>query len=600
MIQKPKLIPHKNEPVTQGQRNADRPAPAKQPGFKLRNIINPKKKPNPALRLIPLGGLEEIGKNCLAIEYGGDIILIDLGFQFPDEDMPGIDYVIPDTSYLEKNRQKIRGCLITHGHMDHTGAIPYIIKKIGNPPIFGTRLTIGLIKQRLEEFRLDKYVKLSTITSNDTLKLGCFKISFFRVNHNIPDGVGIAIETPLGIIIHTGDFKFDDHPVDDKPTEFKKIKALGKKGVLLLASDSTNAENPGKSMSEKIIGESIDQIFAHAQGRIIFTTFSSLTSRIQQVINSSEKYNRRVAISGLSMEKTIEVAIRLKYLRFPKNLFVKIGQVKNLPDKNAIILSTGSQGQEMSALARMTRGEHRQIQIKKGDTIVLSSSPIPGNERAVHNIMNRLVDAGAEVIYKKNLDIHTSGHGNQEDLKKMLQMTKPKFFLPIHGEHYMQIQHKKLALESGIPEKNIFMMDNGGILEISRTGEAKIANEKAPAEYIMVDGLGIGDVGNVVLRDRQVLSKDGMVVVIAAIDKERKLVNKPDIISRGFVYMKSSEQLMKETKDKVAKIVKNYTARQGREINWSPLRSRIRDDVGQFLFNKTERRPMILPVVIEV
>lgn len=554
----------------------------------------------PRLRLIPLGGLEEIGKNCLAIEFSQDIILIDLGFQFPDEEMPGIDYVIPDTSYLQKNRDKIRGVIITHGHMDHTGAIPYIIKNIGNPPIFGTCLTIGLIKQRLEEFKLEKYAKLNTFHPDDTLKLGGFKLTFFRVNHNIPDGVGVVIHTPLGILVHTGDFKFDDHPVDDLPTEFAKIKKVSQEKVLVLFSDSTNAENPGHSLSEEVIGESIEKIFEQSRGRIIFTTFASLTSRIQQVINAASKYQRKVAVSGLSMEKTVEVALRLGYLKLPKKIFVKIDRVQNYPDNQLVILSTGSQGQEMSALARMTRGEHRQIQIKKDDTIVLSSSPIPGNERAIHNIMNRLVDAGARVIYKKTLDIHTSGHGNQDELKEMIKMVKPQYFVPVHGEHYMQIHHSYLAQEVGIPEKNIFMLFNGDSLEINQGRQAKIIRNQIPAEYVMVDGLGVGDVGNVVLRDRQVMARDGMVVVIAAIDKNRHLVNAPDIISRGFVYMKASEKLIKETKNRVTQIVKNYTNNQSKSINWSPLRSLIRDDVGQFLFAKTERRPMILPLVIEV
>lgn len=549
------------------------------------------------LRIIPLGGVEEIGKNMMIIEYDQDIIVIDMGFMFPNEDMLGIDYVIPETSYLQKNRKKIKGVVISHGHMDHTGAIPYILKKLGNPRIWGTRLTIALIRQRLEEFKLSRYAKLSLFNPDRPLILGGFKLEFFRVAHNIPDGVGMVIHTPLGLIIYTGDFKFDPTPVDQKPTDIKKINKICKKGCLVLCSDSSNAEYPGRSISEKELEATINKIFDQARGRIIIATFSSLISRIQQIINASVKHKRKVAFSGLSMEKNVGVATRLGYLKIPKNTFIRLRQTKQVPESRLTIISAGSQGQEMSALGRMSKGEHKEIKIQKGDTVILSSSPIPGNERAIHNIMNRLIDKGAKVIYNRLLDIHTSGHGRREDLKRMIQLTKPQYFIPTHGEHYMLVQHGEIAENCGVNPKNIFMMYNGQILEITSQG-AKISKSRLPADYVMVDGLGVGDVGNVVLRDRQVMAQDGMFVVIVTVDNETgKLIGEPDIISRGFIYMKGSNKLIQETKQKVKEIINSHTQNTN---NWSPVKSRIRDEIGLFLFKKTERRPMVLPVVIQV
>ncbi len=551
-----------------------------------------------SLRVIPLGGLEEVGNNMMLIEYDQDILIIDMGFMFPSEEMLGVDYAIPDIRYLEKNQNKIRGIIITHGHLDHTGGIPYILPKIGYPPVFGTKLTCGLIKERLEEFKMHKKISLNIFDPKDSLKLGVFIIEFFRVNHNIPDGVGVGILTPEGLVVHTGDFKFDYTPQDQKPTDFTKIAEFSSKGVLVACSDSTNAEEPGYAIPEKKIEEVIDDIFDDAKGRIIVATFSSLLSRIQQIINASINHDRKITISGLSMQKSIEVGTRLGYLKFPKEYFVPLNRIKNYKDNQITIIATGSQGNEYAALSRMSRGEHREIKIKKGDTVILSSSPIPGNERAIHAVMDNLYRQGARVLYKKIMDVHTGGHGRQEDLKLMLSLLQPKYFIPIHGEHHMLVAHANLAESIGIPQENTFIMDNGQILEI-KSGQAKIASEKIPAGFTLIDGLGVGDVGNIVLRDRQVLAKDGMVVIICEIDSDQaKLIKEPNVISRGFVYMKKSGRLIHQIKREVEKLFSG----RGKEYStdFPDMKASIRDRVGAFIFKKTERRPMILPVIIEV
>lgn len=558
-----------------------------------------RKQYSPFLHLIPLGGLEEVGKNMLVLECGQDILIIDMGLMFPSEDMPGVDYVIPDTLYLQKNKKKIRGVIITHGHLDHTGGIPYLIEKIGFPPIFAAKLTIGLIQERLKEFGLEKKTKLRIISPDETLDLRKFKINFFRVNHNIPDGLGLAIRTPVGLVVHTGDFKFDHTPQDQRPTEFDKIAKLGGVGVLVALSDSTNAEQQGYAMSEREIGQNLSKLFDLAKGRIIVTTFSSLISRLQQIIDASVSHGRKIAISGLSLEKNLEIALRGGYLRIPKSEFIRLKEILKFPPYKITIITTGSQGEEGSALTRMTRGEHREVKIQKGDTVILSSSPIPGNERAVHNLMNSLFRLGANVIYNRIFDVHVSGHAYQEELKLILSLLKPKFFVPIHGERHMLVQHAKLAEELGIKPENIFIMNNGQILEIMKRGQAQILKRRWPAGYVMVDGLGVGDVGNVVLRDRQVMAQDGMFVIIVTVDNETsKLVGEPDIISRGFIYMRTSERLLNETRECVKKIISSYSVKKVED--WSPIRNEIRDQIGVFLFRKTERRPMILPVVIEI
>jgi ribonuclease J len=550
------------------------------------------------LRIIPMGGVEEVGENMTIFEYGDDLLVIDMGLAFPDESMPGIDYIIPDTTWLEQNKQRIRGVIITHGHLDHTGGIPYIMPKIGDPPIYTMPLTAGFVKKRLEEFGLLGRSKINALDVNDVLKLGSFTIRFFRVNHSFPDGVGLAISTPVGNIVYATDWKFDHTPVDNKPAEFNKIAQIGGEGVLLLMSDSTGAHVPGYATSERELSDTIDRIFQNADGRIIFATFATNISRIQQVFNSAAKFNRKVIVTGRSMVQNIEIAISLGYLKIQPKIIIKTEQSKKFPDNQIIILTTGSQGEEAAALARIARGDHKTVKIKKGDTAVISSTPIPGNERSVQSVLSNLTREGAKVLYYKNLDIHVSGHAKQEELKLMLALVKPKYFMPIHGEHFMLVAHGELAQQMGIPEQNIFIMDNGQAVEINSAQQAKLADAKVPGGYVFIDGLGVGDVGEVVIRDRQLMAKDGMFVIIMTVDRKTgKLVNQPDIISRGFIYMKGSDELIREVKHEVRKL---FEGKGKGEANWSFIRQVVRDEIGEYLYQRTERKPMILPVVIEV
>jgi ribonuclease J len=553
------------------------------------------------LRIIPMGGIEEVGENMTVLEYGDDLIVIDMGLAFPDDTMPGIDYIIPDTKWLEANKRRIRGIIITHGHLDHIGAIPYILPKLGDPPIYTLPLTAGFIKKRLEEFNLLGRSKINTLTKDDVLALGNFKVRFFRLNHSIPDSVGLCITTPVGQIIYATDWKFDHTPVDGKPTEFDKIAKFGAEGVLLLMSDSTNAVKPGYCISEKELGQTIDRAFGEIKGRIIFANFSTSISRIQQVFNASAKYNRKIIVTGRSMVNNIEIALSLGYLKIQPKIVIKSEQAKKYPDNQIVVLTTGSQGEDAAGLARIARGDHKTVKIKKGDTVIVSASPIPGNERAVSAVLSNLARLGAHVIYNKNLDIHTSGHAHQEELKLMIALTKPKYFMPIHGEHHMIVTHADLAKGMGVPESNIFTLDNGQILEINSAKEAKIVEDpKVTTGYVFIDGLGIGDVGEVVIRDRQVMAQDGMFVVIITLNRrDGKLINQPDIISRGFIYMKGNDDLIREVKHEVRKLVESK-GKEKLEPNWAYLRNIIRDEIGEYLYQKTERRPMILPVIIEV
>lgn len=554
------------------------------------------------LRVIPFGGVEGVGeKNMTVFEYGDDILVVDMGLEFPDETMPGIDYIIPDTKWLEENKRRIRGVIVTHGHLDHIGAVPYILPKIGDPPIYTMPLTAGFIKKRLEEFGLLHRAKINVISKDDVLKLGNFTLRFFRLNHNIPDCVGISITTPVGQVIYATDWKFDHTPVDGRPTEFDKIAKFGGEGVMLLMSDSTNALKPGYCQSERELGMTIDKIFQDAKGRVIFATFSSLISRMQQVLDCAAKYNRKVVVTGRSMVNNVEIALSLGYLKIQPKIIIKSEQAKKYPDNQVTILTTGSQGEEAAGLARMARGDHKSIQIKKGDTVVVSSSPIPGNERSIASVLSNLTREGANVIYNKVLDIHTSGHAQQEELKLMINLVRPKYFAPIHGEHFMLVSHGKLAQTVGIPEENIFVMENNQGMEINQTGQAKHMDTKLIGGEVFVDGLGVGDVGEVVLRDRQVMSKDGMFVIIITLDRRNgKLINQPDILSRGFIYMKNNDELIREVKHEVRKMVESQESKKNLEPNWAYLRQEIRDEVGEYLFQKTERRPMILPVIIEI
>lgn len=554
------------------------------------------------LRIIPLGGVEEVGANMTVIEYGDDMIIVDMGLAFPDETTPGVDYIIPDTTWLQQHKHKIRAVLITHGHLDHIGAIPYLMQKLGNPPIYTMQLTAGFINKRLEEFDMVSRTKVNVVNKDETLSFGNFNIRFFRVNHNIPDCVGMSIRTPVGQIVYVTDWKFDHTPVDLRPTEFNKIAQFGGEGVMLLLSDSTNALKPGYCISERDIGITLDRIIGDAKARVIVATFSALLSRIQSIFDAAAKHNRKIVVTGRSMVNNIEIALSLGYLRIEPKLIIKSEQAKNYPDSQIIILTTGAQGEEASALARMSRGEHKTVRIKKGDTVIVSASPIPGNERSVVAVLDNLTREGAIVIYNKVLDIHSSGHAQQEELKLMFSMIKPKYFIPIHGEHHMLVAHGQLAQLMGLSEDQVFVLGNGESMEINARGEGK-RGEKVQAGYVFVDGLGVGDVGEVVIRDRQVMAKDGMFVIIMTIDRKTgKLVSQPDILSRGFIYMKDNDELIREVKHEVRKMAEGSSGKNQPEFeaNWSYLRQAIRDDIGEYLFQKTERRPMILPVIIEV
>ncbi len=553
------------------------------------------------LRIIPMGGVEEVGENMTVLEYGDDLIVIDMGLAFPDETMPGIDYIIPDTKWLEQNKKRIRGVIITHGHLDHIGAIPYILPKIGDPPIYTMPLTAGFIKKRVEEFGLLNRTKINTFKIDDVLALGSFRLRFFRLNHNIPDSIGLSITTPVGQIIYATDWKFDHTPADNKPSEFQKIAKFASEGVLLLMSDSTNAVKPGYCMSERELGQTIDRLFSEIKGRVIFASFSTNISRVQQVFDSAAKYNRKIVVTGRSLVNNIEIALSLGYLKIQPKIVIKSEQAKKYPDNQIVILTTGSQGEDAAGLARMARGDHKSVKIKKGDTAIVSATPIPGNERSVAAVLSNLTRLGADVVYNKTLDIHTSGHAHQEELKLMMALVKPKFFMPIHGEHHMIVAHANLGKAMGIPENHVFSLDNGQILEINSAREAKIVEDaRVTSGYVFIDGLGIGDVGEVVIRDRQVMAQDGMFVIIITLNRrDGKMISQPDIISRGFIYMKGNDDLIREVKHEVRKLVESK-GKEKLEPNWAYLRNIIRDEVGEYLYQKTERRPMILPVIIEI
>lgn len=561
---------------------------------------NFKESKEPRLKVMALGGLEEVGKNITVFEYGSDILVVDMGFQFPDEETLGVDYILPDTSYLEENKEKLRGLLVTHGHMDHIGAIPYIMPNKFNIPIYTGRLTAAMIKKRQEEFKYSKDLIVNIVDPDkDNLKLGCFEIEFFRVNHNIPDGMGIAIKTPVGLIIYTGDYKFDHTPVDEKPTDFSKLARYGGENVLALFSDSTSVDKPGHSISEKEIGKNFMNIISNVKGRLIVASFSSLISRIQQVIDSASAYGRKVAIVGRSMNDNVEIARDLQYLKIPKDIFVDISQASKMPDDQVCIITTGSQGEETSGLMRMASGDHKQVKIKKGDTVILSSSPIPGNERSIVSMMDNLFREGAKVIYDKLMDVHTGGHARQEDVKLMIDLVKPKYLVPIHGERHRLMMHGEIGMSVGIPEDNVLVADNGQVMEFFHNTHGRVTEHRVASGIVLVDGLGVGDVGNIVLRDRQVMAKDGIFVVILTIDKRTgRLANSPDIISRGFVYMRESEELINGARAYIRKTLEKKDGTY--PSNWTYIKTKLRDEMTKYLYEHTQRQPMVLPVVIEV
>ncbi len=551
------------------------------------------------LRIIPLGGLEEVGRNMTVFEYGDDIIVVDMGLQFPEEDMPGIDYIIPNTAYLKDKREKIRGVIITHAHYDHIGAIPHSMARLGNPPIYTASLTRGIILKRQEDFPQAPKLDIHQVKVTDKIKLGCFKIEFFHVNHNIPDSLGLAIETPVGLIIHTGDFKFDHSPISEKPADLARITQLGEKGVLLLMSDSTGSETPGHSISENEIQKTIEGIFDGLKGRIIIATFASLLTRIQEIIWLAEKFNRKVAIDGYSMKANVAIARQLGYLKIKKYTLISPKQANQLPDNKVVILCTGAQGEGNAVLMRLATDEHRFLKIHPKDTVIFSSSVVPGNERTVQNLRDVLCRKGNKVINYEMMDVHAGGHAPIEDLKMMINLVKPKFFIPVHGNYYMLKLHGEIAESVGISSENIILVSNGDVVLLNQESIG-LSKERVPANYVMVDGLGVGDVGQVVLRDRQSMAQDGMFVIIAVIDsKTGQVRGEPDIISRGFVYLRESKDLLDQTRTKVKKII-SQTSSAEHTVNWSYVKDNIRDKIGQFLYTKTQRRPMVLPVVIEI
>ena len=549
------------------------------------------------LKIIPLGGLEEIGKNITVFEYGNDIVVLDCGMAFPDEEMPGVDIVIPDFAYLEKNQDKIRAVVLTHGHEDHIGALPYFLSKI-NVPVYGTRLTIGLVLNKLKEHGLDKTVKLHSVLPGNVLKLGEFRVEFIRSNHSIPDAAAIAFHTPVGIILHTGDFKIDSTPIEGKMIDLKRIGELGKKGILALMSDSTNAERPGYTMSESTVGAAFDEIFRNnIKNRIIVATFASNIHRMQQIVNSAAQYGRKIALSGRSIVNVVTVAVELGHMKIPKGMLIDIDKITNYPPHKLVIITTGSQGEAMSALARMAYSEHRKVTLGSKDTVIISANPIPGNEKAVSKVINELYKLGTNVIYEALADIHVSGHACTEELKIIMNLANPKFFIPVHGEYRHLYHHSAIAQKMGIPEKNIIKLQIGSVLELN--SEKFKINGTVPSGRIFVDGLGVGDVGNIVLRDRKLLAEDGLIVVVVTLDSHtRRIISGPDVVSRGFVYMRESEDLMENIQDCARKSIEKSTDR--RNCDWNTMKAKIKGDLSDYLYYKTKRKPMILPVIMEV
>ena len=548
------------------------------------------------IKVMALGGLNEIGKNMTAIEYKDEIIVIDAGLSFPEEDMLGIDIVIPDITYLVKNKEKVKGIFITHGHEDHIGALPYVLKKI-NVPVYAAKLTIGLIQVKLKEHKLNN-INLNVITPKQMIKLKNFDIEFIKMNHSIPDACSIAVHTDQGIIFHTGDFKIDLTPIDGEVMDFHRLTELSKKGVLLMLADSTGVEKPGYTKSERSVGSGLDDLFRKAGGsRIIVATFASNIHRLQQIVNSAHRFNRKVAVSGRSMINVIAVAQELGYIEIPEGMLIDLNDIHRYEDNELVIITTGSQGEPMSALARMAVSEHKKVEIRQGDVVIISAHPIPGNEKAISRIINNLYEKGAEVIHDKKTDVHVSGHAYQDELKLMHRLIAPKFFMPAHGEYSMLKKHAEVAEDLGMPSQNIFVMKTGEVLEIDRNS-AKVASY-IPTGNILVDGLGVGDVGNIVLRDRKHLSEDGLMIVVVTISKEDgRVLAGPDIISRGFVYVRESEDLMDGAKNVIKDVLRDCEDRNIKE--WAYLKNNIKENLKEYLYQKTKRNPMILPIIMEV
>lgn len=549
-----------------------------------------------SLKIIPLGGLNEIGKNMTVVEYKDEILIIDCGLSFPDEEMLGIDVVIPDITYLENNSKKIKGIVLTHGHEDHIGGLPYFLKKI-NVPIYGTRLTLGLVENKLREHRLENKVKTQVKNPGDTVHLGRFKVEFIKVSHSIPDAVGLCIQTPVGRIVHTGDFKIDYTPIDGEAINLSRFAEIGNSGVLALLADSTNVERPGYTVSERTVGETFEKIFTHAEKRIIVASFSSNVHRLQQIVDAAHLCHRKIAFSGRSMVNVVKVASELGYLNIPDGMHININDINRYPDNEIVVATTGSQGEPMSALVRMANSEHRQMSLQEGDMVIMSASAIPGNEKTVSSVINLLYQKGVDVIYEDLADVHVSGHACQEELKLIHTLVKPRYFIPVHGEYRHLARHAQLASDLGMSRNHIFIGQNGNVIEMGK--DFAHMKDTVPSGYVLVDGLGVGDVGNIVLRDRKVLSEDGLMVVVVTLSKkENKIISGPDVISRGFVYVRESEELMDGARNVVRESLESCLKKNSRE--WSTMKSTMRESLSRYLYNKTKRNPMILPIINEI
>lgn len=549
------------------------------------------------ISMIPMGGVGEIGKNMMLLEIDEEILIIDSGVMFPEDDLLGIDLVIPDFTYLLQNKERVKGIVLTHGHEDHIGALPFLLKDI-NVPVYGTKLTLGLVQGKLKEHKLLNDSTLKVVTPGRAITVGSFKIDFIRVNHSIADTCALAIHTPLGTIVYASDFKFDQTPIDGEVADFHKLAEIGDRepGVLALFSDSTNVEREGYTLSERVVGNTIDSIFRKARERIVVATFASNIHRVQQIADAAFKYNRKLAITGRSMLNNVEIARNLGYLTIPEDMIIDIRNCGNLPDNQIVLLTTGSQGEPMAALTRMARGDHYHINIREGDSVIISASAIPGNEKFVGEVINKLFKRGANVIYEDISGIHVSGHASQEELKLMLNLVKPKFFIPVHGEYRHLYHHAKLAKETGIPEENIYIAEVGDKIRFTKNEVKKV--ESIPSGQVLVDGLGVGDVGNIVLRDRRLLSEDGIIIVVVTIDKHGNILSGPDIITRGFVYIRESEELITEATSKVEEALKECES--NRITEWSVLKNKIRDSLNDYIYKKIKRNPMILPIIMEV